>query len=99
MDQNIRKIHAPAFKIKVAVEAIKEAETPGQLASKYSVHAIQVGVWRKQAMAAINDFFTRERKRSKAKDEAETTADLYQTIGQLKMENDWLKKKIGLLDK
>jgi hypothetical protein len=98
MEQNIKKVHAPAFKIKVAVEAIREAETPGQLASKYAVHAIQVGVWRKQALAAITDFFTRERKQTKAKDEAESTADLYQTVGQLKMENDWLKKKIGLLD-
>lgn len=57
MDQNIKKSHPPAFKEKVAIEAIREAETPGQLASRFSIHPIQVGVWKKAALSAIHEFF------------------------------------------
>lgn len=66
MDQNIKKIHPPTFKEKVAIEAIKEAETPGQLASRFSIHPIQVGVWKKAALSAIHQFFANGRAKAKA---------------------------------
>jgi transposase-like protein len=83
----------------VAIEAIREAETPGQLASRFMVHPIQVGVWKKQALEAIHTLFTKPVKRKgKPLPDGTTPEELYQTIGRLKTENDFIKKKIGLLD-
>jgi transposase len=63
MVQDIKKNHPPAFKEKVAIEAIRGAETPGQLATRFSIHPIQIGVWKKQALTAINQFFTQGKKK------------------------------------
>lgn len=96
MDQNIKKNHPPAFKEKVAIEAIKEAETTGQLASRFSIHPIQVGVWKKAAISAIHQFFSNGN--SKAKEEIEDEREeLYKKIGKLEVENDFLKRKVGML--
>lgn len=97
MDQNIKKTHPPAFKAKVALEALKEAETPGQLASRFSVHPVQVGVWKKAALSAVQQFFTGGK--TKAKQEAvDEREELYKKIGKLEVENDFLKRKVGLLE-
>jgi len=97
MDQKIKKTHPPAFKEKVAVEAIKEAETSGQLASRFSIHPIQVGVWKKAALSAIHQFFSSGN--SKAQHEVEDEReDLYKKIGKLEVENDFLKRKVGMLE-
>ena len=48
MGPNIKKVFAPAFKAKVAIEAVKEVETTGQLASRFQVHPIQIGVWKRK---------------------------------------------------
>jgi transposase len=97
MAHDIRKTHPPAFKAKVAIEAIKEAETPGQLASKFSIHPTQVGVWKKTALDAISQVFTggKEKKQKYREDEQEK---LYTKIGRLEVENDFLKGKVGLLE-
>jgi len=96
MNQNIKKTHPPAFREKVAVEAIKEAETPGQLASRFAIHPIQVGVWKKAALSAIHQFFVNGN--AKAKEEIEDEREeLYKKIGRLEVENDFLKKKVGYL--
>lgn len=97
MDQKIKKTHPPAFKEKVALEAIKEAETPSQLASKFAVHPIQVGVWKKAAISAIHEFFTQGHSKAK-QEEADEREELYKKIGKLEVENDFLKKKVGLLE-
>lgn len=97
MDQNIKKTHPPVFKAKVAIEAIKEAETTGQLASRFSIHPIQVGVWKKGALSAIHQFFTGGNSKAKAEVEDERE-ELYKKIGKLEVENDFLKKKVGMLE-
>jgi len=97
MDQNIKKNHPPAFREKVAIEAIKGAETPGQLASRFAVHPIQVGVWRKKALEAIHELFTGGNKQ-KQKEIEDDREELYKKIGKLEVENDFLKKKVGLLE-
>lgn len=97
MDQDIKKTHPPAFKEKVAIEAIKEAETSGQLASRFSIHPIQVGVWKKAALFAVHQFF--EGGNAKAKGEKEDEREeLYKKIGKLEVANDFLKKKVGMLE-
>ena len=97
MDRNIKKTHPPAFKEKVAIEAIRGAETPGQLASRFSIHPIQVGVWKKAALSAIHQFFTNGKSRAKEEIEDERE-ELYKKIGKLEVENDFLKRKVGMLE-
>lgn len=95
----IKKTHPPAFKAKVAIEALKGAETPGQLASKFCVHPIQIGVWRKKAMEAIEQIFTYGKKEKDQQTEREgLIQELYQKIGRLEIENDFLKRKVGMLE-
>ena len=91
-----RKIYSADFKAKVALAAIKGQQTINEIASTYSVHPNQVAQWKKQALSAIPDSFSQHRARDARSDE-ELKSQLYQQIGQLKVELDWLKKKAGLL--
>ncbi len=92
-----RKQYSPRFKAKVAVEAIRGERTLSQLASQFHVHPIQVGQWRKTALEQMADLFVDGRKRKRGDGDVEKDA-LYEQIGRLKVELDWLKKKVGLLD-
>ena len=78
------------------MEAIKGQRTVNEIASHYGVHPNQVTNWKKQVMEAVPQLFATARHRA-AQDEDELKAQLYQQIGQLKVELDWLKKKAGLL--
>jgi transposase-like protein len=92
-----RKQYSPKFKAKVAVEAIRGERTLSQLASQFRVHPVQIGQWRKTALAQLADVFMDGRKRKASGAEVEKDA-LYEEIGRLKVELDWLKKKVGLLE-
>jgi len=94
---NIKKNHPPAFKAKVALEAIKAVETTGQLASKFAVHPIQIGIWKKRAIEAVQNIFSQKDKKIEAEKE-DFTRELYSKIGRLEIENDFLKKKVGMLE-
>ena len=91
-----RKRYEAAIKAKVALEAIKGQRTINEIASAYEVHPNQVTQWKKQAMAQLPEIFSDGRARADSADE-ELRDRLYQQIGQLKCELDWLKKKSGLL--
>lgn len=97
MDQRIKKQFTPVFKAKVALEAVKEAQTPSQLASKYSVHPIQIGVWKKKLIDGVERLFSEKEVKEKQSQE-EVLQELYQKIGKLEVENDFLKKKVGMLE-
>ncbi len=97
MDQNIRKLFSPVFKAKVALEAVKEIETTGQLASRFSVHPTQIGLWKNKLLRESEHIFSDHVKREKDKDR-EFVDELYKQIGKQKIEIDWLKKKVGLLE-
>lgn len=94
---SIKKNHPPAFKAKVALEALKGAETTGQLASKFAVHPIQIGIWKKKAVEAIQGIFSQKDTKTEA-EKQDFTQELYNKIGRLEIENDFLKKKVGMLD-
>jgi putative transposase len=93
-----RKIHSAEFKTKVALEAIRGQKTVNEIASKFGVHPNQVSQWKKLILDGLPLLLSDKRTRADKEDE-ELKAQLYQQIGQLKVELDWLKKKVGLFDR
>ncbi len=89
-----RKRHTAEFKAKVALAALKGQQTLNELASLYGVHPVQVAQWKKQAATGLPEVFAS--RRAAAEQEEALQARLYQEIGQLKVELDWLKRKAGL---
>ena len=87
-----RTPRTPAFKKKVALEALKEDKTLSQLGSQYGVHPIQVGKWKKELVDRAESIF--ERKGIRDKEEAITRETLERKIGQLTVELDYCKKKL-----
>jgi len=92
----MRKSFSPEFMAKVALAAIKEEATIAELSSRYEVHRTQIGVWRKRALEGLTQIFTGKHDKS-MKDKDAFIEELYRQIGQLKVENEWLKKKSALL--
>ena len=92
-----RKQYSPAFKARVAIEAIRGEKTLGQLGSQFKVHPVQIAKWRKSAVKQLPEIFVDGRTRKGAVVETRNDA-LYEEIGRLKVELDWLKKKVGMLD-
>ena len=87
-----RKTYSPEFKAKVAIEAIKGLLTTNEIASKFEIHPGQVSQWKREMLANMGAVF--ESKNSKKPDkEDKETSKLYEQIGRLKVENEWLKKK------
>jgi transposase-like protein len=91
-----RKKHSAEFKAKIALEAAKGLNTINEIASESEVHPSQVTLWKKQLLEEIPTLFASNRGQ-KPKKEDELTAMLYQQIGQLKVELDWVKKKSGIV--
>jgi putative transposase len=90
-----RKQHSAQFKAKVAMEATKGQKTVNQLASEYGVHPTQISHWKRQLQEGVQEIFSSKRQKQDKEDE-ELKATLYQEIGQLKVELDWLKRKTAL---
>lgn len=95
MKKQQRKTYSTEFKVKVVLEAFKGQRTINELCSHYGVHPNQVSQWKKQAVESLPDVFSARRVRVTEEDEA-LKARLYQQIGQLQVELDWLKKKAGV---
>jgi len=91
-----RKRYDAALKAKVALEALKGQRTANEIGSAYSVHPNLVAQWKKQVLEQLPEIFSSGRARA-VQDEESLRNELYQQIGQLKVELDWLKKKSGLL--
>jgi len=94
MKKNKRRNHSAPFKVKVALSAAKGQKTIAELSKEYEVHPTQIVQWKKQMMDSLPEIFSVRRNREKQEQEV-LTSELYQQIGQLKVELDWLKKKSG----
>jgi len=86
-----RRELSAAFKAKVALEAIKGHKTINEIASEFDVHPNQVSTWKKRLLESATDAFNRKNERREGDFEKEREK-LYSQIGQLKVENDFLKK-------
>ena len=89
-----RRKHRPAFKVKVALEAVKGEETVAQLAARYEVHPGQIQAWKKALVEGASGVFGNG-KEQKTKSDAALVARLYQEIGQLAVEHDFLAERSG----
>jgi transposase-like protein len=88
-----RKQHSAEFKFKVALEAAKEQKTLSQLSSEYELHPTQISEWKGQLLREGVRAF--DKGESKAGNEpSKVEVELYEQIGRLKMELEWLKKKV-----
>lgn len=88
-----RKKHSKEFKAKVALEAVKGVHSLSELAARYKVHPTQITQWKRQLLDNAPLVFERGRPGGGADAEG-LTAPLYQEIGRLKMEVDYLQKKL-----
>jgi transposase-like protein len=94
MGKRIRRNYDENFKTKVVLEAFKEQKTLAQLSGEFELHATQISDWKKQAILGLPIVFGGQKPILSYEIQEELTAPLYQQIGQLKVELDFLKKKL-----
>ena len=87
-----RKKHSTEFKTKVVLEALKEQKSISEIAQKHGLHPAQIQTWKKQFLSNAGAAFGKGN--STQNDQEEQVSKLYEQIGKLQMQNDWLKKKL-----
>jgi putative transposase len=92
-----RKHHSAAFKAQVALAALKGDRTVNELAAQHGVHPTLIHAWKKQLLAGAEQVFTNGTRVAGAGDAEAEKAELFEQIGRLKMELEWLKKKLAPL--
>ena len=93
----VRKQYSPEFKLKAVLEILKKDKTAAQLAGELQVHPMQLSEWKKHFLEHGPEIFAKPKtKRSGTSEESEKSS-LFEQIGRLKVENEWLKKKLGTL--
>lgn len=93
-----RKPRSAEFKAKVALAALKEHKTVRELASQFGIHPTQIHHWKKQLASGAIELFQDGRSARETADAQAQQAELYEQIGRLKMELEWLKKKASAID-
>lgn len=94
-----RRQHSAAFKAKVALEALKNIEPVHVLASRHGVHPTQVSQWKKELSERLPEVFARGAGSAASGDTEAREKELFEEIGRLKMELEWLKKKARQLER
>lgn len=91
---NIKRSHSVSFKVKVALDLIREVDSVANICSKYGIHPSQAHKWKNRALEGLGVVFT-DKVDSESKEKDKIIEELYKQIGQLKVELDWLKKKLA----
>lgn len=91
-----RKRYTSELKARVAIESLRGVKTANEIARAYRIHPNLVGLWKRQALEALPEVFSQKRDRGEQEDEA-LKGELYQRIGELEMQLEWLKKNGSLL--
>lgn len=91
----MRKRFSKEFRAQVALAALKGDKTMSELASEFEVHPTQVSAWRKELKERAMEVFGTPRDKSGV-DKDQLIEELYKNLGQMKVENDWLKKKLNV---
>lgn len=94
----MRKTYSSNFKSKVAIEAIKSDKTIAEISSSFEVHRDQVQKWKKIALGGIAGLFSDKQSAKEKRNSEKLIDELYRQIGQLKVENDWVKKKFNSIN-
>lgn len=89
-----RKQHSAEYKFKVALEAAKEQKTLSQLGSEYELHPTQISEWKRHLLKSSESVFGKEGSKPR-NEQSKVEIELYEQIGRLKMELEWLKKKVA----
>jgi len=90
-----RRRFGSSFKAKVAIEAVKEIRTISELAKKHKLHATQINLWKKQLLEGAESVFEVDGKEPNPSSDEPNTPELYEQIGRLKVQLEWLKKKVA----
>lgn len=93
-----RRVIGAKEKAKVALAAVKEQKTARELSTHFKVHITQVGAWKKKLIEAAPEIFERDYKGSREQEFKQRESELYEEIGRLKMELEWVKKKATTFD-
>ena len=93
-----RRQHSAQFKAQVGLDALKGIDPIHAIAARHGVHPVQVTQWKKEAAARLPEVFARKGSEDAA-EAKEREKELYEEIGRLKMELEWLKKKAGELER
>jgi transposase len=91
-----RKQHTAAFKAQVALATLRGDRTVNELAGQFGVHPTLIHGWKKQLLVGAEEVFSNGARAITADAEAQK-AELFEQIGRLKMELEWLKKKVGAI--
>lgn len=94
MSTTARRKFKADFKAKVAIAAIKEQLTIEEICKKFEIHPTQANLWKREFLANAAQLFDKENKHIEQEDQEKKLQELYAQIGQLKVENDFLKKKL-----
>ncbi len=93
-----RKVHPPKLKVQVALDLLKEQETVSQVCSRFQIHPSQAHAWKRLVLEGLPGLFTTQ-KTTQDNEQEELIEELYKRIGEQQVALDWLKKKLGLIDR
>lgn len=95
MEKSIKRVHSAEFKLQVVLALMKQEKTMSQICSEFRIHSTQARRWKEKALEGMKGSLNGTGVSQKLEDNAELIEELYKQIGKLKVELDWLKKKLG----
>lgn len=96
---NVKKVHTAEFKTTVTLELLKELDTLPRIANKYGIHPTQARRWREIALLTLKNIFTGKPPDTQLAEKDKHIEDLTKLIGQKEIELDFVKKKVGLINR